>query len=149
MPEINNHELYEQLNEEVTNGISKEVLSFAANVALGKIVSYKEILASLITSASTIRNTNVLTRAMYAQISAQLKIWDGYITEHGIEFKEIMSERAAVLKTFQNMLDSLLDCLPLMSEAEASNCMDLIGKVTSNMTVIAVNGPAIIPPPPI
>ena len=126
--------------------MSEEIMDPMMEAAADKIFPYKEIIAALIASAASIRNTDCITRAMYAQIDAQLKICKDYINENRSQFFARMKEREYILNAYRDMFDSLKNPLLQASGESAFHCTKLMETIVLQMSEIGTSGPEIIKP---
>lgn len=109
-----------------------------------EIQHYKDIIAALIASATSIRNTDCITQALYAQINAQLKACKEYIDANNTQFFARMEEREDILKAYRDTLESLNGLLPHSTGETALYCTKLMETIILQMSEIATNGPDII-----
>lgn len=129
--------------------MSEEIMKPIANAVIDEIVPYKEIAAALIVSATSIRNTDCVTRAMYAQIEARLTECREYIAANMDQFNRKMAAKEYALSTYRYVLDSLQKRLSTASGDDLFFCTKCIESVIKDMTQFGVSNidPDIIQPP--
>ena len=127
--------------------MEKKIAESLSDVLIDTVIPYKEIVASLITSATSIRNTNRITQSVYAQINAQLKACKEYIDANNTQFFARMKEREEILTAYRKLLETFSGLLPHSTGETALYCTKLMETVILQMSEIGTNGPEIIKPP--